>query len=54
MFKFALHEKTAKHIHQLTEPEFRKANIRAMYAFLNSCNAGGRLEHGTLAEILSK
>jgi hypothetical protein len=30
MFKFALHEKTAKHIRQLTESEFRKTNIRAM------------------------
>lgn len=30
MFKSALHGKTVKHIRQLTEWEFRKANIRTM------------------------
>ncbi|MBL4937770.1 hypothetical protein JK636_18860 [Clostridium sp. YIM B02515] len=30
MFKSALHGKIANHIRQLTESEFRKANIRAM------------------------
>jgi hypothetical protein len=30
IFKFALHEKTAKHIYQLTESEFIKTNVRAM------------------------
>lgn len=54
MFKFALYEKTAKHIRQLTESEFRKNSIRAMQAFLNSCNAGRRLEQDTLDEILLK
>lgn len=52
MFKFALYEKTEKHIYQLTEVEYTKTNIRAMEVFLNSCNAGRRLKQETLGAIL--